>query len=52
MYCILSYVSRDILPLKTLILYIYRSRAIMQYNQQLYTIYSFYMIIRDYIFFF
>jgi hypothetical protein len=24
----------------------------MQYNQQLYTIYSFYMIIRDYIFFF
>jgi hypothetical protein len=40
MYCRLSYVSRDGLPLKTVVLYIYRLRGTMQYNQQLYTIYS------------
>jgi hypothetical protein len=62
MYCKLPYVSRcvlslktlilyRILSLKTLILYIYRSRDTMQYNQQLYTIYSSYMIIRAYFFF-
>jgi hypothetical protein len=61
MYCKLPYVSRcvlslktlilyRILSLKTLILYIYRSRGTMQYNQQLYTIYSSYMIIRAYFF--
>jgi hypothetical protein len=42
MYCRLPYVSRGVLPLKTLVLYIYRSRGTMQYNQQLYTIYSSY----------
>jgi hypothetical protein len=36
MYYRLSYVSRGALPLKTLVLYIYRPRGIMQYNQQLY----------------
>jgi hypothetical protein len=46
MYYILSFVFRDALPLKTLILYIYRSRDIMQYNQQLYVIYSSYIVIR------
>jgi hypothetical protein len=39
-YCRLSYVFRCVLLLKTLILYIYRSRDTMQYNQQLYAIYS------------
>jgi hypothetical protein len=34
MYCRLSYVFRGGLPLKTLVLYIYRSRDTMQYNQQ------------------
>jgi hypothetical protein len=33
MYCRLPYVSRGALPLKTLVLYIYRPRGIMQYNQ-------------------
>jgi hypothetical protein len=42
MYCRLPYVSRGALTLKTRVLYIYRSRGTMQYNQQLYTIYSFY----------
>jgi hypothetical protein len=42
MYCRLPYVSRFILPLKTLVLYIYRLRGTMQYNQQLYIIYSSY----------
>jgi hypothetical protein len=47
MYCILPYVSRCALPLKTLVLYIYRPRGTMQYNQstnnqQLYPIYSSY----------
>jgi hypothetical protein len=42
MYCSLPYVSRAVLPLKTLVLYIYRLRGIMQYNQQLYAIYSSY----------
>jgi hypothetical protein len=41
-YCTLSYVSKGALPLKTLVFYIYRSKDIMQYNQQLYTIYSSY----------
>jgi hypothetical protein len=36
MYYRLSYVSRGGLPLKTLILYIYRPRDTMQYNQQSY----------------
>jgi serine/threonine protein kinase len=40
MYCTLSYVSRVVLPLKTLVLYIYRPRGTIQYNQQLYVIYS------------
>jgi hypothetical protein len=39
MYCRLSYVFRGVLPLKTLVLYIYRSRGTMQYNQQSYAIY-------------
>jgi ABC-type transport system involved in cytochrome bd biosynthesis fused ATPase/permease subunit len=42
MYCRLPYVSRGALPLKTLVLYRYRPRGTMQYNQQLYTIYSSY----------
>jgi hypothetical protein len=42
MYCRLPYVSKGALPLKTLVLYIYRPRGTMQYNQQLYAIYSFY----------
>jgi hypothetical protein len=33
-YCGLSYVSRAVLPLKAIILYIYRPRATIQYNQQ------------------
>jgi hypothetical protein len=33
MYCRLSYVSRCVLPLKTLAFYIYRPRGTMQYNQ-------------------
>jgi hypothetical protein len=45
MYCRLPYVSRGALPLKTLVLYIYRRRDTMQINQQLYAIYSSYMII-------
>jgi hypothetical protein len=44
-YYRLPYVSRDALSLKTLVLYIYRSRDTMQYNQQLYAIYSSYRII-------
>jgi hypothetical protein len=40
MYCRLSYVSKGVLPLKTLVLYIYRPRSTMQDNQQLYAIYS------------
>jgi hypothetical protein len=40
MYCRLPYVSRGALPLKTLVLYIYRPRGTMQYNQQSYAIYS------------
>jgi hypothetical protein len=32
MYCTLSYVFRCVLPLKTLVLYIYWSRGTMQYN--------------------
>jgi hypothetical protein len=44
MYCRLTYVSRDALPLKTLVLYIYQSRDTMKYNQQLYTIYYSYMV--------
>jgi hypothetical protein len=39
MYCRLSYVSRGALPFKTLVLYIYRPRGTMQYNQQLYANY-------------
>jgi hypothetical protein len=42
-YCRLSYVSGGVLSLKTLVHYIYRSRGTMQYNQQLYVIYSSYM---------
>jgi hypothetical protein len=42
MYCKLPYVSRDVLLLKTLVLYIYRPRGTIQYNKQLYTIYSSY----------
>jgi hypothetical protein len=42
MYCRLPYVSRGVLSLKTLVLYIYRLRGTMQYNQQLYAIYYFY----------
>jgi hypothetical protein len=42
MYCKLPYVSRGVLPLKTLVLYIYRPRGTMQYNQQLYALYSSY----------
>jgi hypothetical protein len=33
MYYRLPFVFRDTLPLKTLVLYIYRSRGIMQYKQ-------------------
>jgi hypothetical protein len=40
MYSRLPYVSRGVLPLKTLVLYIYWSRCTMQYNQQYYAIYS------------
>jgi hypothetical protein len=40
MYCRLPYVSRGGLSLKTLVLYIYRPRGTMQYNQQSYAIYS------------
>jgi hypothetical protein len=36
MYCRLPYVSRGALPLKNLVVYIYRSRGTMQYKQQLY----------------
>jgi hypothetical protein len=46
MYCRLPYVSRGVFPLKTLVLYIYWPRGTMQYNQQLYTIYSSNMVIR------
>jgi hypothetical protein len=45
MYYRLPYVFRGALPLKTLVLYIYRLRVTMQYNQQLYAIYSFYTYI-------
>jgi hypothetical protein len=38
MYYRLPYVFRCLLLLKTLVLYIYRLRGIMQYNQQLYVI--------------
>jgi hypothetical protein len=44
MYCRLPYVFRGVLPLKTFVLYIYRPRDTMQYNQQLYAIYSSYML--------
>jgi hypothetical protein len=44
-YFKLTYVFRCVLPLKTIIRYIYRLRGTMQYNQQLYVIYSSYMII-------
>jgi hypothetical protein len=37
MYCSLAYVSKGGLPLKTLVLYIYRPRGTMQYNQQSYS---------------
>jgi hypothetical protein len=40
MYCRLPYVSRGGLSLQTLVLYIYRLRDTMQYNQQSYVIYS------------
>jgi hypothetical protein len=40
MYCRLAYVFRGALPLKTLVLYKYRSRGTMQYNQPLYAIHS------------
>jgi hypothetical protein len=46
MYCRLPYVSRGDLFLKTLVLCIYRPRGTMQYNQQLYAIYSSNMVIR------
>jgi hypothetical protein len=46
MYCRLPYVFRGALSLKTLVLYIYRSRGTIQYNQQSYTIYYFDMVIR------
>jgi hypothetical protein len=46
MYYRLPYVFGGALPLKTLVLYIYRPRDTMQYNQQLYGIYSSYMVIR------
>jgi hypothetical protein len=49
-YCKVSYIFKGVLPLETLILYIYRSRGTMQYNQQLYVIYSSNMIIRAQIF--
>jgi hypothetical protein len=32
MYCKLPYISRGVLPLKTLVIYIYRPRGTMQYN--------------------
>jgi hypothetical protein len=41
MYYTLPYVSGDVLSLKTLVLCIYRPRDTIQYNRQLYTIYSF-----------
>jgi hypothetical protein len=41
MYCRLPYVYGGVLPLKTLVLYIYRPRCTIQYNQQLYTMHSF-----------
>jgi hypothetical protein len=44
MYCKLPYVFRGVLPLKTLVLYIYRPSGTVQYNQQLYAIYSSYMV--------
>jgi hypothetical protein len=37
MYCRLSYVSRGGLPLKTLVLYIYRPKDTIQQNQQSYS---------------
>jgi hypothetical protein len=40
MYHRLPYVSIGALPFNTLVLYIYRPRGTMQYNQPLYTIYS------------
>jgi hypothetical protein len=43
MYCRLPYVSGGVLSLKTIVLYRYQSRSIIQYNQPLYTIYSSYM---------
>jgi hypothetical protein len=45
MYSRLPYVSRGALPIKTLVLYIYRLRSTMQNNQQLYAIYSSYNIV-------
>jgi hypothetical protein len=36
MYCRLSYTSEGVLPLKIFVLYIYRLRGTMQYNQQSY----------------
>jgi hypothetical protein len=45
MYGRLPYVYRGALPLKTLVLYIYRPRGTIQYNQQLYAIYSSYTCI-------
>jgi hypothetical protein len=42
MYCRLSYVFRGVLPLKTLVLYIYRSRGTMQYKQQASNLYAIY----------
>jgi hypothetical protein len=43
-YCRLSYIFRGVLPLKTLVLYIYRLRGTMQNNQHSYPIYSPYMV--------
>jgi hypothetical protein len=42
MYYRLPYVSRGVLPFKTLVVYVYRPSGTIQYNQQLYAIYSSY----------
>jgi hypothetical protein len=44
MYCRLAYVSGGALSFKTFVLYIYRPRGTIQYNQQLYVVHSFNMI--------
>jgi hypothetical protein len=44
MYCKLLYAYECVFFLKTLVLYIYRLRGIIQYSQQLYAIHSSYIV--------